>query len=243
MPNTLSVIITAYNKNDITKIHVRECMNADLMPDEIIVVNDSGTPDLKDKLKELSKKTKIIYAEILPPKILWNYNGACNLGVWLSRGDYLAIEDNDNIPHKDFYGEAIKMLEENPHLGRIIAKARQEVSVKDIEKPVEQWNLLGSRGANQGTYILRRDIYLKLKGQDERFCGRYGWMYYDWKRRMLTQTLFSSTGTYYYVLEGQCDLPHKNDQQNYHIYHSSARERLIQSPAGILNFKFNYEVL
>lgn len=239
----ISTIITAFDKHLITKIHARECMNANIIPDEIIVVNDGGTPDLKDKLKELSKKTKIIYAEILPPKIPWNYNGACNLGVWLSKGDYLVFEDNDNIPEKTFYQQAIDILDNSPEVGRVISRKRLEVSVNEIEKPIDQWQITGKRGPNQGTYMMRRDTYLKLKGQDERFCGRYGWMYYDWKRRLLSQTKFSSVGTYYYVLEGQSNLPHKNDQKNYHIYHSSARQGLIQSPIGILNFNYTIEIL
>lgn len=241
----LSVIITAFDKHLITKIHVRECMNSLIVPDEIIVVNDGGTPDLKDMLQQLEKKTKIIYAEVLPPKIPWNYNGAVNLGVYLSRGDFLAIEDNDNIPQKDFYGQAINILENNFEIGLVFGKIRQDVSVKDLEKTIEEWDILGSRGPNRGTYIIKREIYLKLKGQDERFCGKYGWMWYDFRQRLLNRakTKFSEIGTFYYIVEGQSNLSRKVSSENYHLYHKNAKNMVIQSPVGILNFTFKFEVL
>ena len=116
--NKISTLISAYNKHDITTSHVRECMNGTLIPDEIIVVNDGGTPDLKDKLMALDKKTKIIYAEILPPKIPWNYTGARNLGMWLSTGDYISLEDNDHIPDRNYYQDCVNTFKEHPEFLR-----------------------------------------------------------------------------------------------------------------------------
>ena len=236
----LSTIITAYDCHEITKIHARECFNSSLIPDEVIIVNDGGTPDLKEKLLELKKPIK--YARI-EQDILWNYTGACNLGACLARGEYLAFEDNDNIPHKEFYEKAIDILDENPEVGVVFGKIRHDVSVNDLEKSVESWNVIGSRGPNRGSYIIRRDIYFKLKGQDEQFAGRYGWMYYDWRRRLLSITKFSQRGIFYYVVEGQSKISHKTDPKNYYIYHQGCKEKKIQSPIGILNFSFFYETL
>lgn len=239
----LSIIITAYDKHKITTAHVRECMNSTVMPDEIIVVNDGGDDSLKEELLKLEKKTKIIYAKVLED-IPWNYNGACNLGVWLSSGDILGFEDTDNIPHKDFYKGALELLKEE-RIGRVIGQHRQDISIVDIDKPVEEWKAIGGRGANQGSYLMKRSAYLKLKGQDERFCGRYGWMYYDWKRRLLGKAKidFAQFGNFYYIVEGQCGLPHRNHPLNYSFLRASTIEKHPHSEHGILNFKFNYEQL
>ncbi len=238
----LSVIITSYDKHEITKAHVRECMNSTIVPDEIIVVNDGGDPCLKDMLKTLDKKCKIIYARV-KEDIPWNYNGACNLGVWLSRGDIIGFEDNDNIPTPTFYEEALKILKDDPEVGRVLGKIRYHVSVNDLEKPATEWTITGSRGPNQGTYLMRRDIYLTLKGQDEKFCGRYGWMYYEWRRKLLCLTKFSNNGAFYYVVEGQSNLPHKTDRLNFALYKDNARNQRLQSTIGILNFFYEYEIL
>ncbi len=238
----LSTIITAYDKHDITVAHVRECQNSAILPYEILVINDGGTPDLLEKLKKLDKKTRIVYARITED-IPWDYPGACNLGVWLSRGEYLAFEDNDNIPHKDFYQQAIDILEKNPDIGVVFGRIRHDVSVKDLEKPVEEWKIIGSRGPNRGSYIIRRDIYIALKGQNEEFSGQYGWMYYSWKRKLLALTKLSQIGIFYYVVEGQSNLTHKTSPRNYGIYHKECRSGKLQSPIGILNFNYTNETL
>lgn len=239
----LSLIISAFDHHDITKIHVREAMNSLVVPDEIIVVNDGGTPDLKEKLQQLEKKTKLIYANILPPKIEWNYNGAVNLGVWLSRGDILAIEDNDNIPTKEFYKQALEALSTYPTVGRIIAYQRFDISSEDIQKPSSEWKMTGKRGPNQGTYLLRREIYTALKGQDEQFCGRYGYMYHDWKRRMLLVTNFGQAGYFWYVTDGQSEISHRQTSTNLKLYRQNAHLSRHQSPIGILNFNYTVEEL
>ena len=79
----LSTIIVAFNTSELTAKHVQECMNSSVVPDEIIVVNDCGETDLREKLLALKINTKLIYVYIQPPKIIWNYNGAYNIGFWL----------------------------------------------------------------------------------------------------------------------------------------------------------------
>lgn len=238
----LSIIITAYDKHEITKAHVRESMNSTIVPDEIIVVNDGGDPYLKDMLKTLDKKCDLIYARI-NEDIPWNYHGACNLGVWLSRGDIIGFEDNDNIPTPTFYEEALKVLNERSDVGRVIGKIRYHISISELEKSAKDWVITGNRGPNQGSYLMRRDIYLKLKGQDERFCGRYGWMYYDWRRKLLQITTFANVGAFYYVLEGQSNLLHKNSSVNFGFLRDNTHNKRLQSPIGMLNFTYEVEHL
>lgn len=236
----LSTIITAYDHHDLTVVHVRESMNSDRTPDEIVVVNDGGSDDLRDKLKALPKKCPVVYAKI-HQDILWNYNGACNLAVWLSSGDFLAFEDNDNIPSRSFYTEALDIMERNPKTGRVIAGNRKDI--EDVFKPFEEWKIVGKRGANQGTYLMRRSVYLKLKGQDERFCGRYGWMYYDWRSRLLRSGVeFEAIADYYYCREGQSEVKRGMSGINLRLYRQNANSGSTQHPEGILNFTYDYEV-
>lgn len=239
----LSLILPNYQHFEITIAHIKQVMKSSVVPDEIVVVNDGGDPILKEMLLKIEKNTKIIYAYILPPKIIWNYNGAVNLGVWLSRGDYLAIEDNDNIPFPTFYEEAIKMMEEDPTVGRVYGLQRHDFSVVDIEKPSDQWTFIGKRGPNQGSYMMRRDVYTKLKGGDERMCGRYGWMYCDWRSRLLgkAKIKFGQRGYFWYVVDGQSDLSRHNDSLNFRIYKQNARSSDMHHEHGILNFVFEVE--
>lgn len=247
----ISVVLPNYEHFNVTKAHVREVLfTSELRPYEIIVVNDGGDPSLRDTLKELvgprkKRSTDVIYAYIKHPKIPWNYNGAVNLGVWLSVGDYLVIEDNDNIPQKTTYGQMLNVLMTYPKTGRVIAHKRMDIDSSQLEKPSTEWVSQRGRGPNQGSYMMRREVYTMLKGQDERMCGRYGWMYYDWRSRMLSQAKidFAQAGYYWYVTDGQTSLKRGNHPQNYRVYRSNARSGEPHHEHGILNFKYTVEVL
>lgn len=239
----LSTILTAYNNEEIILPHIREVMRSSVLPDEIIVVNDGGK-DFLEELKKIDRKCPITYAKI-NEDIVWNYNGACNLGVWLSRGDFLAFEDADNIPHIDCYKSALDNFEIFPAVGRIIGKIRWCIEKTDLDKPQEEWKVVNSIGANQGSYVIRRELYLDLKGQDERFCGRYGWCYYSWRRQLLckAKTKFAQGGIYYYVQEAQCAGSHKPDPANYKFLLENTKMTTMQPSGGILNFTYTIERL
>ena len=239
---TLSIIISAFDHHDLTVVHAREAMDSIITPHEVIIVNDGGTPDLKEKLKVLPNKCKLIYARI-NEDILWNYNGACNLGVWLSTGDYISLEDNDNIPMRNTYKEMLEIFKNEPEMGRVRGSKRLELDMEDIYKPVEEWVQRGSRGPNMGTCMMKRDVYLQVKGQDERFCGQYGWMYYDWKSRLLRITKFTGKGHFWYVRDGQSDLDRAMSKKNFRLYRENAHRDKVQHPEGILNFSYEYEIL
>jgi glycosyltransferase involved in cell wall biosynthesis len=224
---------------------VREIMKSSLVPDEIIVVNDCGTPDLKDLLLQLDINTKLIYARI-NEDIKWNYTGARNLGVWLSSGNIIGIEDNDHIPHKDFYKDAIELFEKQPELQRVSSHKRIVVSKEDVVfKPVEEWKHLSTRPPHEDTVLLRREVFHKTKGFDERFAGEYGWSGTSWRRRLITSGIYEFTGSkgYYYVVPEEID--RKDNPSKYLSYrnHKFAKENLPQPPIGILNFTYEYEIL
>ena len=245
----LTTIITAYDRHDLTVAHVRHSMDVSRIPDEIIVVNDGGDPCLKDMLKDIPRKCPITYAHITDD-IEWNYNGACNLAFFLSSGDYLAFEDNDNVPSFTFYEEALARLEKDPHIARIQASKRKVISHEDLlEKPRDEWEIIGREGANMGTAVIPRTIYQQMKGHDERFCGRYGWMYYDWRTRCMNmvgkENYAASVGEYFYTKQGQSNLKRGNSSQNLGYRRDNCRRisagGSCQHPQGILNFMYTFE--
>ena len=243
----LSVIIPAYNTHELTAIHVKACMEATRVPDEIIVVNDGGTEDLKDKLLALKPfNTKIIYARV-DQDITWNYNGACNLGVWISTGDYIILEDSDHIPGKEAYENGIKILDTRPELSRV-GYNRRIVPLDDVlHKPFERWDMsLTHIGTNVMVQMLRRELYITLKGQDERMCGRYGWMGHDWARRRDTMAGCKGIKSqwFYLVKDGSSpNMVRGMSRENVAVYRDNMKFKRLQPPRGILNFTYSYAVL
>ena len=235
----LSIIIPIYKRPKQAMRHIEECMKSTRLPDEIIVVNDGGEPI---DITSIKRNVPIIYA-VIEEDILWNYNGAVNLGCWLSTGDVLAIEDCDHIPAKDTYEKGIKALEQNPDVDRI-SWGRQIVQKEDIDKPMEEWKSTGSLGTNQMVAFLRRDVYLKLKGQDERLCGRYGYMSYDfpWRRDKILKCKSLKQSYYWAVFgdQGEPGLKRGLSTENRKIYHENVNANKLHSQYGILNFHFTY---
>jgi len=238
----LSVVIPVYDRFEITVTHVREAMNNTRVPDEIIVVNDGGDPKLKEMLKTVEKKTKLIYARI-NEDICWNYMGACNLGFWISTGDLVAFEDNDNIPTKDLYECQLKYLEEHPNIGRLNGGKRWDISESQLAKPSSEWVMESKRNPNMGTAMMRREFYYKIKGYDERFSGNYGWMYYDIRVKLLDLTDTGKAGNFWYVKDGQSKIDHKVSSTNFAIFRRNRKLDMKQSPEGIINFTYSVEEL
>lgn len=238
----LSVIIPAYNRHALTFRHVLECASASRKPDEIIVVNDGGPEDLRDMLKGLA--VPIIYARITED-ILWNYNGACNLGFWLSSGDVIALEDTDHIPGRELYKEALKIFEEDEKLERI-AVTRDVVEQTELSKPLEQWTVSRHWGPNDMVSFMRRSLYARMKGQDERFARHYGYMAYDWTWRLRKLGVPARKIHGYYAIVGDGGEPGLKrglSPENRRILHENAKRTDGQFEGGILNFNYTVEWL
>ena len=238
----LSVCIAAYRRHKMTVRHVEECLKSTRVPDEIIVVNDHGDVSLRDMLFTLKRSVPVIYAYV-EQDINWNYVGAMNLGFWLSMGDLISIEDTDHIPDRNAYENALELLK-SPEIDRV-AFRRKCVHISELSKPMEEWNVLKTWGSNQMNTILRRDVYLRLKGQDERFAGNYGWSTYDWvnRYRNILKCKSATTQWGWAVIgdEGEPGMSRSMSPINHRIYRQNAQTEHLQHPHGVLNFQYTFE--
>jgi hypothetical protein len=218
-------------------------MESSVVPDEIIVVNDSGDPKLLDLLKGIERNTNIIYAYVTE-NILWNQCGARNLGFWISRGDAISVEDNDHFPTEKYYEESLELLKTND---RVRPRRRHVVEMKDVLEG--RFEPLKARGATDLTCVLTRELFIKLKGYDEKFCGHYGWEAPDWIHRI--ERVGGKTicaGEMYVVIDGGVKIIERRhdgknfimDKENYWELRRNNQALRKQSTKGILNF--NYEI-
>lgn len=245
----LSVVIPAYNRHELTARHVEECLKSTRVPDEIIIVNDGGPAYLRDLLVDTKLKTvavPIIYANITED-ILWNYNGACNLGFWIASGDIVALEDTDHIPMRETYANAEKLFSSPEHKDtERLALSRGVVHLGELEKPMEEWSVAKGWGPNDMVSIIRRSLYVRMKGQDERFARHYGFMAYDWKGRFKKLGIKNAKQHGYYAIVGDGGEPGLKrglSRENHSIYALNMARTDGQFAGGILNFNFTIEVL
>lgn len=242
-----SVLISSYDQPEITALHVAEIMKSTVLPDEVIVVNDGGKDLLRDLLLKIDRKCPVIYAKI-NEDIAWNYTGARNLGFWLSRGDYVSLEDTDHIPFPNVYEIGIKFLDEHLEIDRVIYHTRHKVYKADaLANQVEKWTIVPpARGTHYDLHMMRREAYIKMKGFDERFAGKYAWCCTDFRRRLELNEIKTEKvyANYYVILEAETNtLPRFRSKDNYSLAKQGGSRRHLQSPSGILNFTFQYEYL
>jgi len=190
----------------------------------------------------------IIYANITED-ILWNYNGACNLGVWLSSGDLIALEDTDHIPGRNVYADAVAFFKDpkNAEVERL-AFSRDVVEQTELEKPLEEWMINRHWGPNDMVSVMRRGFYTRMKGQDERFARKYGYMAYDWKYRMKKLGARSAKIHGYIAIVGDGGEPALQrglSAANRRLLHENANrpQNDGQYAGGMLNFNFTVERL
>ena len=243
----LSVIISAYDNQEMTVEHVKKCMESSYIPYEIIVVNDGGDDKLRQMLKDIpEKKCQIIYA-LVSEDIPWNQCGARNLGFFISRGDFISVEDNDHFPDNTYYEEAVELLKT---YDRVKPKRRHVVEMKDVLQG--NFEPKTARGATDLTCILTRELFVKLKGYEEKFCGHYGWEAPDWIHRIDRVGGKSICNGYMYVvIDGGVNLiPRRHDgknflmdKENYWELRRNNKALRKQSTKGILNFNYTIECL
>lgn len=213
------------------------------VPDEIVVVNDHGDPALKDVLRALPKKCRIVYAYIRED-VGFGYNHACNLGVWLARNGLITIEDADHIPMREAYGRGRAIFSRDLSLGRI-SYTRNWVPIADVlDKPREEWKPYGYLGPNAMVAMYRRDVYTMVKGQDERM-NEYGWLAYDWKasERKIGTKVHKLHG-FYIVKDGSEDnIDRSMSKKNRKIYRDNANREHYNGTEGILNFSYDVDLL
>ena len=244
----ISSIISAYDQPNLTFAHVKGSMSGSVIPDEIIVVNDGGDKSIVDKLRTVEKKTKLIYARI-NEDIPWNTNGAYNLGIFISRGDVLSIEDCDHIPYPDFYEKAL--LELSRGFDRVIGLKRQFITLVELSKPMSEWQPYKNAGSHSLVGLYTRNILLKMKGYDERFGGHYGWNGADILRRLTKLGCKSSATSGFYMVSDGMSMKDtrpmigskaKMEKENYWQLRRNYKEG-GQVEHSILNFTYTVEIL
>lgn len=210
------------------------------------MVNDSGPEILREMLHELKRPVPVLYVRVVED-ILWNYPGAVNLGFWVASGDIVAIEDTDHIPGRNVYRDA-EIFFENPANTSIerLAFSRDVIEQTELSKPLEEWVVSRNWGPNDMVSIVRRSMYIRMKGQDERMSGRYGYMCYCYKARMKMLGVKSSKIHGYYAIVGDGGEPNMRrglHPKNRSIYHENANRKDGQYAGGMLNFTYTFERL
>ena len=182
----VSVIIPTYKGSDTIPIVVQSVLNQTYTNKEIIVVDDNGegTPAQKETEKELKKfidSNEIIY---LKHKVNKNGSAARNTGIRVSKGEYLAFLDDDDIWFPEKLKKQIDVFETLDDSYGLVYCGGYNVNLEGCGAPkvskflqgdIMYDLLIGNIDFNSSMFVIRRNVLDEVKEFDESYKRLQDW--------------------------------------------------------------------
>ena len=177
---SVSVIIPAYNAGHCIKLAIESVLSQDLVPEQIIVVDDGSTDHTANVLRAFGSRIKFLRQENQ------GQAAARNVGILMSKTKYVAFLDADDYWDKCFLQQTVMFLENNLDAVAVLTgwikihhDGKREIVPPIMNYPAEvrpnhpiildnfwkfwaeQWNI------QTGAILLRRNVVLKAGLQKE----------------------------------------------------------------------------
>lgn len=99
---TISVVITTYNRPDALGAVVEACFLQDDKNFEIIIADDGSTANTRDCVERLAARSPVPLKHVWQPDEGFRAAMARNRGTLAATGDYIIFLDGDCVPQRDF---------------------------------------------------------------------------------------------------------------------------------------------
>lgn len=99
---TISVVITTYNRPDALEAVVRACFMQNDKNFEIIIADDGSTANTRTCIERLAQGSPVPVKHVWQPDQGFRAAMARNRGTLAAAGDYIVFLDGDCIPQRDF---------------------------------------------------------------------------------------------------------------------------------------------
>lgn len=179
----ISVVIPCYNAAPF----IEDCLNGlqsqTYRKLEVIIVNDASTDNTQKVVKKWIKKANPTFRTIvcnLP--VNTGFSGALTTGYFMSSGEYIAVNDADDISHPLRFEKQIDFLVNNPDYDLIGANYRVFTDINDKESgKISNWlgygdsirkiYESGEHCVTHGTILFRGKVFDLLGGPTRRIDG------------------------------------------------------------------------
>jgi glycosyltransferase involved in cell wall biosynthesis len=119
IPNLVSVVVPVYNRTSFVKACLTSLAQQSYKNLELIIVNDGSTDDslrmIQDWKKNLkipkNKKNRILIVN-LPRNV--GVAGAIHTGLFLAKGELIAMQDSDDLSHPERIQKQVQFLRQHP---------------------------------------------------------------------------------------------------------------------------------
>jgi GT2 family glycosyltransferase len=183
----VSIVIPVYDGIWITSRCLRALQrNQDVVPFEIIVVDDASTDKTYDFLQNIRGVRVIRNTSNL------GYLKSTNLGASHARGEFIALLNNDTEPISGWLDELVNLMERDSSIAiagstLIFGDGRLQESGGQIFSNANAWNLGRGSDPNKAEFrfvrevdycsaasvLIRSDFWGKMNGFDERYIPAY----------------------------------------------------------------------
>ncbi|GAB4033246.1 glycosyltransferase family 2 protein [Spirosoma gilvum] len=118
----LSIVIPIYNSQNSIVDTINSCLNQTYKHFEIIIIDDGSTDQTLNILAKYSNNNiKVITREGLPK----GGNSCRNIGLNISKGEYIIFLDSDDLLEKNCIKQRIKVMQEDSSLDFAIFKVKE----------------------------------------------------------------------------------------------------------------------
>lgn len=203
MKDTISLIVLNYNGKDLLKEYFDSVFTQSKIPDEVIMLDNNSTDNSVSFVEKKYPQVKIIKNPINEGTA-----GGSNTAFTYAKGKYIIFQSNDMRLEKNCVKGLYEAITSNKNIGictsillkytpdskgihridnaggivDIFGFGMQKYPTKLLEEIPEQESVFFSYG---GSFIIRRELFKKVKGYDERFFTLNDDIDLSWRVRLL----------------------------------------------------------
>jgi len=157
---SVSIILPTYNRGYIIENAIQSVLNQTYKNWELIIIDDGSVDNTYDIISKYLDNPKIIYYKQANKK----QASAKNLGLFLSKGDYIAFLDSDDEYLPNHIAKRVEYFQKYPFFDIIYGEAIiiGDPFVPDKYNPNKLIHL--SECYIGGTFFGKKEAFLKLKG-------------------------------------------------------------------------------
>jgi glycosyltransferase involved in cell wall biosynthesis len=157
---TISVVITTYNRPDALEAVVRACFMQNDKNFEIIIADDGSTANTRDRVASLAESAPVPVRHVWQADQGFRAAMARNRGTLAARGEYIIFLDGDCIPQRDFIARHRALSEP----GCLVSGSRILMSERLTRRVLEQGIAVSATGvATRMAWRLRGDLNKTLQ--------------------------------------------------------------------------------